>query len=116
MLDSRRIYIENGAIVIFWTLAEDIIADSHCNGMVETDKGISSTVNTVANPFKEYKEYDWITGAARRYIISSTNLQSQAKEDPHRIEEDFFLFRSMSKQYLKFLLRKQENLKKRNTY
>jgi hypothetical protein len=63
------IYIENGAIVIVWTLAEDIIADSHCNGMVETDKGISSTVNTVANPFKEYKEYDWITGAARRYII-----------------------------------------------
>ena len=61
--------------------------------MVETDKGISSTVNTVANPFKEYKEYDWITGAARRYIIIwSINLKSQAKEDPHIIEEDFFFY------------------------
>ena len=66
---SEDVYIENGAIEIVWTLAEDIIADSHCNGMVETDKGISSNVNTVANSFKEYKEYDWITGAARRYII-----------------------------------------------
>ena len=74
--------------------------------MVETDKGISSNVNTVANSFKEYKEYDWITGAARRYIIIwSINLKSQAKEDPHIIEEDFFFLRSMSKkQYVKFLL------------